>query len=139
MTMKVYLLLIGVIMLFGCSREVITDAKIHYETIEIFVTDNSPSSIVVEFDIGLRSGCESFHSVDFWWEEETCSIEVESSYPNFTGGPCTADYSFHKVSVSLGSLEAGMYIAKINDYFYPFMLRKNLTGTYIDPNYRVYP
>ena len=64
MTMKVCLMLIGVIMLFGCSREVITEAKIHYETIEIFVTENNPPNVVVEFDIGLTDGCESFHCAD---------------------------------------------------------------------------
>ena len=73
MTMKVYLLLIGTIMLLGCSRDYdIIDAKIYYETIEIFVTENSPPSVVVEFDVGLPDGCHSFYGVNFCWEERTC-------------------------------------------------------------------
>ena len=125
-------------MLLGCSRDVITDAKIHYETIEIFVTENNPPSVVVEFDVGLPDGCDSFHDVNFWWEERTCFIDAKISYP-ITNDFCSSEYTFHKVSVSLGRLEAGTYIVKINGYSYPFMVRKNSTGTYIDPNYRVYP
>ena len=139
MTMKVCLMLIGVITLLGCSRGVITNAGIHHESIEIFVTEDSPPRVVVEFDVRLINGCNGVHSTDFWWEEEICFIEVKTIDSSSLDVVCAAALFYHPVSVCIGMLEAGTYTVKINSYSYPFLVRKNSTGTYIDPNYRVNP
>lgn len=114
------------LMFLGCysSREtVITAAPLSEDSrksIQIFTTENRPAHVVVEFYIFL-SGCESFHSVDYWWDGRTCIIEPNMSYP--TGGEpfaCPDAVWDHKVSVFIGTVEVGLYQVRVNNVIKEF-------------------
>ena len=124
------LTMILLLMFLGCysPREtVITAAHLsedNSKNIEIFATEHRPAHVVVEFNIFL-SGCESFHSVDYWWDRRTCIIEPNMSYP--TGGEpfaCPDAVWDHKVSVFIGRLEVGLYQVRVNNVIKEFEITK---------------
>ena len=121
-------------MLLGCSREpvdeyVIVPADIQPRTVKVLISENSPPSVVVEFDIPLISGCHSFHNADFMLEGQVCLIEVNVSYPD-AADYCPASFEYYPVSVCLGRVDAGTYNLEINDkYYLQFEVKDNSPRT----------
>lgn len=122
--------MILLLMFLGCytPREtVITAAHLsenNSKGIQIFTTENRPAHVVAEFNISL-GGCESFHSIDYWWDGGTCFIEPNMSYP-IGGEPfdCPDAVWDHKVSVYIGAVAVGFYQVRVNNVIKEFEITK---------------
>ena len=120
---RIYLLAFLIaISCIGCDREfpqyprVISDMHISQERVKIYITEDRPALVIVEFS-GYAGGCIGYDSTGWRWDGNTCYIEVKQSDfdPRETGYDCPDDASFYTEQIIIGTLDIGDYNININN------------------------
>ncbi len=99
---------------------VISPAPIH--EVEVVFMESYPVQVGVRIQMGLSSGCTTFHDAVVTRSGETIHIEVTTQYPR--DAVCTAIYTYHEENPNLGSdFTSGVtYTLEVNDYTTTFTM-----------------